>query len=274
MAYPAASLTAKNAPGSCGELAADHALLCRFVREAGAIALDYFHRRVKGWDKRPNDPVSEADLAVDSFLRRELTQARPAYGWLSEESDSAAGTTAASRSFVVDPIDGTRSFLRGRPEFAVAAAVTQGGVPLAAAVFNPATDEFFEAITGGGARCNGLPISVLRKSDLSGAKLLVSWREFQRLCEDGKFVSCEMSTIGSIAYKIALVAAGKADAVVALAPKSDWDLAAAHLILEEAGGRITDAKGAALAYHGAGHPSIVAADPGLHAQLLARLSRH
>jgi myo-inositol-1(or 4)-monophosphatase len=273
MAFPAASIRTSSTPGSCGALAADHALLCRYVREAGAIALDFFHRGMKGWDKHPGDPVSEADLTVDAFLRRELTEARPDYGWLSEESGANAEGISAARVFVVDPIDGTRSFLRGRPEFAVAAALVSDGVPLAGAVYNPATDEFFEAIAGGGARCNGLSISVTRKAEIAGAKLLVSWREFQRLCQGGAFVGCEMAPIGSIAYKIALVAAGKADAVVALAPKSDWDLAAAHVILEEAGGRISSGKGSPLVYAGKGHPSIIAADPGLHAQLVARLSR-
>jgi myo-inositol-1(or 4)-monophosphatase len=272
MAYPAASIHGAKEQGSCSTTAADHALLCRYVREAGAIALDFFNRAIKGWDKSPGNPVSDADLTVDAFLRKELTEARPDYGWLSEES-GGSGTDAA-RVFIVDPIDGTRSFLRGRPEFAVAGAVMAAGVPVAAAVFNPATDEFFEALAGGGARCNGAPISVTRKPDVAGAKLLVSWREFQRLCEGGSFVGCEMAPIGSIAYKIALVAAGKADAVVALAPKSDWDLAGAHLILEEAGGRITDAAGNALRYENKGHKSVVAADPALHGQLVARLARH
>jgi len=273
MAFPAASLSVLGAPGTCGALAADHALICRYVREAGAIASGYFHRRVKGWDKKPDDPVSEADLAVDSFLKRELTGARPGYGWLAEESGEGAAGAGAPRVFVVDPIDGTRSFLRGRPEYAVAAALVADGVPVAGAVFNPETDEFFEAIAGGGARLNGRTIAVARKPSIEGARLLVSWREFNHLCEGGAFVGCEMERIGSIAYKIALVAAGRADAVVALAPKSDWDLAAAQLILEEAGGRITDARGKPLAYRGEGHASVVAADPALHAQLLARLSR-
>ena len=249
----------------------DHALLCRAVREAGAIALDHFGRGLSGWDKRPGEPVSEADLAVDSYLKTAMRGARPSYGWLSEESAIEAGGCAAHRAFVVNPIDGTRSFLKRRREFAVSAAIVANGVPVAAAVFNPATDEFFDATLNGGARRNGMPISVTKCPDLDGAKLLVSWREFQRLCQGGKFVGCEMAPIGSIAYKIALVAAGLADAVVALAPKSDWDLAGAHLVLTEAGGRITDAAGKTLRYSGQHHPSVIAADPALHAQIISRL---
>lgn len=277
MALPARNAEmAEASPPSFGALSADHALICRSVRAAGAIALDCFNRGMKGWDKRPGEPVSEADLAVDEFLKKELREARPDYGWLSEETERMAADTGASRMFVVDPIDGTRSFLRHRPEFAVSVALVCEGAPALGAVYNPATDEFFDAVSGHGARCNGVRIGCARKANLDGARLLVSWREFQRLCEGGAFVGCEMAPIGSIAYKIALVAAGKANAVVALAPKNDWDLAAADLILTEAGGRLTDAQGLPLSYGsaGGGHKSVVAADPALHAQLLARLAPH
>ncbi len=249
---------------------ADHALICEAARKAGAIASDYFKRGLRGWDKHPGDPVSEADFAVDDFLRRTLLEARPDYGWVSEESVAAPGKSA--RSFVVDPIDGTRSFLKGRREYAVAVALVSNGLPVAAAVFNPETREFFEAVAGAGARLNGSVIAVARNQKSTGIRLLVSWREFQRLGEASAFIGCEMAPIGSIAYKIALVASGQADAVVALSPKSDWDLAAAHLVLTEAGGRITDGTGAALRYQGRLHESVLAASPVLHGQLLARLS--
>ncbi len=258
-------------PAVSRDLAADHDLVCRIVRAAGAMASDYFHKRPPGWDKRPGEPVSEADLAVDAFMRRALMAERPDYGWVSEESEAAAA--GARRVFVVDPIDGTRSFLKGRPEYAVSAAVVADGRPLVAAVYNPETKEFFEAAAGAGSRLNGRAIAVAREAPESGARLLVSWREFQRLGEAGGFVGCEISPIGSIAYKIALVAAGLADGVVALSPKSDWDLAGAHLVLAEAGGRITDGAGAALSYHGAAHRSVVAASPALHGKLITRIAK-
>ena len=272
MALPAQNILPEPTLAVHGPFAEDHILLCRAVRAAGAIALGHFKRGVESWDKSPNNPVSHADLEVDHFLREALSKARPDYGWLSEESASKNGGTKAHRAFVVDPIDGTRSFLRGRPEFAVSAALITDGTPHSAVVFNPATDEFFEAIAGGGARLNGEPIHVKKHDTIAGTKMLVSWREFQKLCERGAFVGCEMTPIGSIAYKIALVAAGKAAAVVALAPKNDWDLAAAQLLLTEAGGRITDSKGQSLHYSGAGHSCVVAADPALHALLLGRIS--
>lgn len=258
-------------PSVSRDLAADHDLLCRVVRRAGAMASDFFHRRPKGWDKRPGEPVSEADLAVDLFMRRALLAERPDYGWLSEESEAAL--SQSERSFVVDPIDGTRSFLMGRPEYAVSAAVVAQGRPIVSAVYNPETKEFFEAVEGAGARLNGRPLSVCRTPPESGARLLVSWREFQRLGEAPGFVGSQISPIGSIAYKVALVAAASADGVVALSPKSDWDLAGAHLVLTEAGGRITDGTGAALAYRGETHKSVVAASPALHGKLISQIAK-
>jgi len=253
------------------ETAADHDLICRAVRRAGAMASDFFVRRPEGWDKRPGEPVSEADLAVDVYLRRTLMSERPGYGWVSEESEAAG--PGAEKYFVVDPIDGTRSFLKGRPEYAVSVALVTEGRPIIAAVYNPETKEFFEAVAGAGARLNGRTIAVTREPAPTGARLLVSWREFQRLGEGGGFVDCEISPIGSIAYKIAMVAAGKADGVVALSPKSDWDLAGAHLVLTEAGGRISDGTGAPLSYRGQRHMSVVAAGPALHGKLLARIAK-
>ena len=258
-------------PAVSRDLAADHDLLCRVVRHAGAIASDFFHRRPAGWDKRPGEPVSEADLAVDSYMRHALLAERPGYGWLSEESEAAG--KGAARNFVIDPIDGTRSFLKGRPEYAISAAVVADGRPTVAAVFNPETKEFFEAVEGGGARLNGRTISVARTPRESGVRLLVSWREFQRLGEAAGFVGSQISPIGSIAYKLALVAAGSADGVVALSPKSDWDLAGAHLVLTEAGGRITDGTGAPLSYRGHEHKSVVAANPALHGKLIAQIAK-
>jgi myo-inositol-1(or 4)-monophosphatase len=256
-------------------LSRDHELLCRAVREAGKIAASFFRKRLAGWDKRPGEPVSEADLAVDDYLRRALLAERPGYGWLSEESEESANRLTAERLWVVDPIDGTRGFLKGWPEYAVAVALIAEGRPVAAVVFNPATDEFFEAVIGGGARLNGAPLAIGERTELAGMKLLVSRRERQRIVEGSGLSGCVVEAISSVAYKIALVAAARADAVVSLSEKSDWDLAAAHLVLAESGGRMTGADGGELRYNAPRprHDSLVAANPTLHRLLLERLGR-
>ena len=256
-------------------LAEDHALLCRAVREAGAIASGFFARGVTGWDKRPGSPVSEADIAADVLLREKLIGARPGYGWLSEESGESDNRLAAERLWIVDPIDGTRGFLRGDREYAVSVALVVDGAPVAAAVFNPETDEFFEATVGGGARLNGAPIRVAARQDIAGMKLLVSRRELRSIRPLAESWGCEVGAISSIAFKIALVAAGRVDAVLSRIGKSDWDIAGGHLIVTEAGGRITSQDGSRLSFNRPRprHDSVVAANPALHAALVERLGR-
>ncbi len=252
-------------------LARDHELLVAAVREAGALAMRYFRGPVRQWEKSPGDPVSEADHAVDDLLRARLCDPRPGYGWLSEESEDDPARLEVERVWIVDPIDGTRAFLKGKPEFTVAAALIAGARPLAAAVFNPATGEFFEAVRDRGARRDGRALRVSERADFSGLRLLASRRTFvdHRWLEE--LPGADFAAINSIAYRLALVACGRYDAAVSLGAKSDWDVAAADLLVAEAGGRVTTASGAALVYNRASvrHPSVIAAPPALHARLLA-----
>lgn len=256
--------------GGLRDWSAEQALLLAAVREAGAIALRFFHGAVESWEKSPGDPVSEADHAVDDYLRQRLMAARPGYGWLSEETHDDRKRLANRRVFVVDPIDGTRAFLRREAEFTICAALVEDGRPVAAAVFNPATDEMFEAILGGGARINGEPLQVSERSGFSGARLLSGKRMFERAGWKEPPADTEFHSINSIAYRMALVACGRYDACVSLAEKSDWDIAAADLIVREAGGLATTAKGGELNYNADAtrHPSVLVAGPALHGVLI------
>ncbi len=240
------------------------------VEAAGAMALDYFHGDVKHWEKAPGDPVSEADHAVNDLLEARLRSARPDYGWLSEETTDAPDRLALTRIWVVDPIDGTRAFIERRPEFSVAAALVDDGRPVAGIVFNPATSELFEATKDGGARLNGKPIVVSGHAALEGAKLISGSRMFERAGWDGPPEGATFASINSIAYRMSLVAAGRYDACISLGSKSEWDVAAADLIVAEAGGRTTTAKGKAIAYNQrvTVQNSIVVAGPALHATLM------
>src|SRR5437660_1447580 len=142
----------------------DQALLIAAVREAGAIALKAFRTKVRAWEKQGGTPVSDADIAVNQHLQRRLGEARPDYGWLSEETEDDQTRLEKRRVWVVDPIDGTRAFLAGTPHFCQAVALVEDGRPILAALFNPATDEFFEAAVGNGATLNGKPIRVSDRS--------------------------------------------------------------------------------------------------------------
>lgn len=247
----------------------DHALLIQAVRDAGPVALKYFHGEVEHWHKAPGDPVSEADHAIDAQLRAELMAARPDYGWLSEETEDDLIRLERNRVWVVDPIDGTRAFLRDEPEFTICAGLVEDGRPVAAAVFNPAQEELFDAVLGGGARLNGKPIRVTAQEGFEGARLLNGPRMFERAGVTPPR-GMTFATVNSIAYRMCLVAEGRYDGCVSLNGKSDWDIAAAELIVTEAGGVVTDTRGNGFVYNrrDVRHPSVIAAGAAIHAKFM------
>ncbi len=248
----------------------DRALLETATREGGALAKRFFERGFKSWEKKPGDPVSEADLAVDALLRESLGEERPQYGWLSEETEDNPDRLTRTKVWVVDPIDGTRAFVKGKPQFTVCAALVDSGAAVLGAVFNPMTDEFFFAEAGAGAQLNGEPIGVSGADSLDGIRLLASRRTFEHHNWTDLVPHAHYETVNSIAYRMALIANGTHDATVSLAGKSDWDIAAADLIVREAGGLCTDADGKAFTYNdnSARHPSVLASTPDLHGPLL------
>ena len=247
----------------------DRDLLAAAARDAGILAMKFRDRGLRSWEKSRGDPVSEADLAADTLLKDRLRPARPDYGWLSEETLDDRSRIDAVRSFVVDPIDGTRAFLKGRPEFVVSVAVVEAGEPVAAALYDPSTGRLWDAARGCGARVDGQPIRVADQGRLEGARIL---GDPGRLA-DLRAIGAVAATVNSAALRLALCAEGAFDAVVAERDKWDWDLAAGALILTEAGGRITSRSGEALRFNGdpPRQPAPVAAGPLLHALLLRRL---
>jgi myo-inositol-1(or 4)-monophosphatase len=240
-----------------GRFRQDHELALAATREAGAIALKFFREGVKSWNKKPNDPVSEADIAVDALLKEKLCGARPDYGWLSEESGMAGQT---GTRWIVDPIDGTRAFIEGKPEFTICVALLHDGAPVLAAIYNPASEEMFDAAAGGGARLNGKPIQASGHASLMEARFLASRRTFERHGWLARTAKADFAYRNSIAYRMALVAAGRFDAAISLTEKSDWDVVAADLLVREAGGRVATADGVPLTYISEKHrhPSVIA----------------
>lgn len=250
----------------------DVVLLEKVVREAGAVAREIFNRSCETWRKEDGSPVTEADLAVNRFLSEHLRAARPDYAWLSEENDDDRSRFMAQRIFVVDPIDGTLAFVKRRPHFTVSVAVLEGDKPVAAAVYNPMTDEFYSAAAGEGARLNGDAIHVSDRQDLEGCRLLAS-KATLTSPRWAPWPAMQVENPNSIAYRVALVAAGRFDAAITMASIHDWDLAAADLILQEAGGVITSIEGETPKYNRNSvlQPSVLAAGPALHATLRAHL---
>lgn len=247
------------------------ALLARVVEaaaEAGALALGYADQRVKRWEKAGGEPVCQVDLDVDRLLRQRLTAIEPVAGWLSEESVDDKTRLAAERVWVVDPIDGTRDYLRGRAGWAVSVALVEHGRPLIAVLDAPARGERWTAIAGRGAWRNGEPIRVSPRDTLAGARVPAD----QLPRRDSDLVP--VAKPNSIALRMALVAAGEADLVATMRWGHEWDIAAAALIAAEAGARVSDALGAPLSFNtpsGEAFGVLVTA-PGIHAAAVERLA--
>ncbi len=224
-------------------LASDLHMIENAARKAGALAMEWFEHPGKVWNKSDNHPVTQADLAVDALLRKTLCAQRPDYGWLSEETEDDRSRFNSKRLFVVDPIDGTRAFINQKPHFVVSIAVVEEGKPIVGAVFNPALDEMYLAAVGQGAKCNSKPVFIRDCTGLDDCLMIASDGLFRQ--KHWKHLWPDMQTISrnSMAYRMVLVAAGKADATLSLRPKSDWDLAAADLIAREAGAIVRDITG-------------------------------
>jgi myo-inositol-1(or 4)-monophosphatase len=241
---------------------------------AGELVLSHFGGGGRSWHKGPGQVVTEADLAVDALLHDMLREPRPDYGWLSEERPDDRSRARCARAWVVDPIDGTRAFVEGVPQFAISIALVEGGKPLVGVVFNPATDERFEARRGGGAWLNGERLSVSSCIGLIDAALLSSRTEMKRRDWPRLIPEATFTTIGSLAYKLALIAGGRFDGLISLRASHDWDIAAAQLLIGEAGGRLTDAAGRTIVLNQdtPRHTGLAAAGTQeLHEALLARL---
>jgi myo-inositol-1(or 4)-monophosphatase len=252
----------------------DAQMIATVTKEAGALAASFFGEKYEQWEKSPGNPVTSVDLEVDDFIKRRLCSLRPAYGWLSEETADDPRRLDCKRVWVVDPIDGTRAFIKGRDGFCVSVALVEDGVPILGAIHAPLRDQFFEARKGQGATMNGQTIKVAATTELAGSKMLADAQLFSAGFWPEAWPEMELSKPNSIALRLALVACGQADAAVALRPKSEWDLAAAALILEEAGGHWGDHLGSPRLFNRQ-YPkfaTVIAAGPGLYDGLHHRVS--
>ena len=252
-----------------------HSLLVAAAREAGAIALRHF--RAGGVEtvlKADLSPVTAADLAVGAYLSQRLRSCDPDIGWLSEEDADAGERLGRRQVWIVDPIDGTRSFVAGEDEWTISIALVEDGRPIAAALFRPATGDLYDAVAASGSRSNGVRLSVPdggldEVARFTGARALLDGlaAELPR--------ALWLRSSRSLALRIALLAEGRIDVAHVKPGARDWDLAAADLILQEAGGRLTTFAGEAPAYNrpDVRQPALIAAGPRRHAALLSFLRR-
>jgi len=246
--------------------------LREIVAQAGQLALTKFRTNVRTWHKDNSSPVTEADLAVDSFLRERLTALDPSIGWLSEETVDLPLRLTQERLWIVDPIDGTRSFIAGREDWAICVALVERGRPVIALVELPASRESFAAIKGGGASQNGQRISVSGTADVLNAAIARPAKINGAILRLENKV--EVPKIRSIAVRLSRVATGEIDAALTAPHANDWDLAAPDLLVHEAGGKITDADGNLPVYNLAihSHGALIAAGNELHPKLVSALA--
>lgn len=241
--------------------------LAAVMREAGTLALRSFRAPVRSWLKNGNSPVSDVDVAVDKLLRQRLEVIEAGCGWLSEETEDDRRRLEASRVWIVDPIDGTRAFLAGLPDWTISVALSQHGRPILAAVFAPVADEMFLSFAGGGATCNGQPMAVTG-GGLEHARVAGPRRYLDGLAAAIPGIRPE-SKVHSLALRLTRVAQGTLDAAFASSASHDWDLAAADLLVHEAGGALTTFAGEGLIYNRpvTTHDALIAAGLSRHRQL-------
>ncbi|MAO86522.1 MAG: 3'(2'),5'-bisphosphate nucleotidase CysQ, partial [Candidatus Marinimicrobia bacterium] len=203
--------------------------------EAGGIILNYYKADYEIKDKGYHNPVTTADNAADTRLKEILTETRPEYGWLSEETVDSHKRLKKERVWIVDPLDGTKEFIEGVPHFVVSVALVENGNPIVGVLYNPVTAETFTAAKGEGAELNGEEIQCATKDNVGNMVILNSRSETRRglwAPYDGTFG--ELRAIGSVAYKLGLTAAGQADIFASLRPKNEWDICAGNCIINEA----------------------------------------
>lgn len=253
----------------------DLALLMRAAREAGQIARKFWRQAPRAWDKDGGaGPVTEADLAVNTHLQDMLTAARPGYDWLSEESPEQPSRLDAARTFIIDPIDGTRAFIDGQEGFSHALAVVEGEDVIAGAVYLPIPDLMYAACAGGPATLNDAVITPSAAVAPEGATVLTGKPSFDPVYwRGGAPPSLRRMFRPSIAWRMCLVAQGRFDAAMTLRPSWEWDIAAGSLIAARAGCVVTDRRGRALRFN---QPQpltdgLLLAPPLLHGALLALL---
>ncbi len=258
-------------PAQPGDLRRELNIAKKAARTAGAILRGHWRRG--GYtiaSKGRNNPVTQADLEADRALRQMLTGAFPDYGWLSEETADSAERLGCRRVWIVDPLDGTREFINGVPEFCVAIALVEDGQPVLGVTYNPITREMFWGARGAGCHLNAARARVTRTRLLHRARVLASRSETARGEWQVFHGHLIVSPTGSVAYKLALVAGGKGDATFTRSPKNEWDIASGAALVRLAGGTITDIHGRDLRFNNrrVKIAGLIADNTLLHRQLL------
>ena len=220
------------------------------AHKAGDIIHSFFHSEFEVKMKGKGNPVTEADIAADDILKKILTTEFPDYGWLSEETRDTPDRLSKKRVWVVDPIDGTKEFVEGIPNFVVSIGLVENGIPILGVIHNPINKDTYSATLGGGILFNGKQTIINDKTEFSQISMLNSRSETrQGLWEPYIPHFKKLIPIGSIALKLAMVAANQTNMVASLKPKNEWDICAGHCLINEAGGILLTVEGKEITYN-------------------------
>ena len=218
--------------------------------KAGEIIMQYYCDDYEIKEKGYHNPVTTADNEADSYLKSTLMSARPQYGWLSEETVDSKDRLNKERVWIVDPLDGTKEFIEGVPQFVVSVALVENGMPIIGVLHNPVTKETFHASKGNGAFLDDIQYRCSVKESTMDMVILNSRSETRRgLWEPFKENFKELKPIGSVAYKMGLTAIGKADIFATLRPKNEWDICAGTCLINEAGGKVINLNGKEITFN-------------------------
>jgi myo-inositol-1(or 4)-monophosphatase len=255
--------------------ASDLALIEEAAREAGALARELSLKPLDIRSKGVEGPVTNVDLAVNALLELRLLSARPDYGWLSEETpDRLEYRIGKARTFMLDPIDGTAALIGKAPQWTISIGIVDGERAFAGVVYNPMTDELFSGAPGERATLNARPMCASGRDALEGARMIGQRSRFADRRWKTPWPKLDIVERQSIAYRLALVAAGQGDATVLFGFKYEWDVAAGAALVEAAGGVVSDLWGAPLKFNQPDPraPGVAASGAGLHAALIERTS--
>ncbi len=253
--------------------ASDLALLEAAAREGGALARELASKTLEVHSKGALGPVTNVDYAVDALLEERLLGARPDYGWLSEETpDDLSRRIGKARTFMLDPIDGTAALVGKSPQWTISIGIIEGERPFAGAIYNPMTDEMFLGADGVPATLNGRRVRASLRDTLEGARIIGQAKRFAPKKWPEPWPRMEIIERQSIAYRMALVAAGMGDAALLFGYKNEWDIAAGAAIVEAAGGRVSDLWGEPLAFNRRDPraPGVAVSGAALHALIIER----
>jgi len=253
--------------------ASELALLEGAAREAGALARELLAKPLEIHSKGALGPVTNIDYAVDALLARRLLEARPEYGWLSEESpDDLDRRIGKARTFMLDPIDGTQALVKGNPQWTISVGIVDGQRAFAGVIYNPMTDELFLGGSGEPATLNGKPMHTTSRDTLDGAALFAPQGQIKERRWPTPWPNIEIVKRASIAYRLASTAAGYGDGTVLIGFKNEWDIAAGVAILEAAGGIVSDLWGEPLVFNQPipRAPGVAASGAALHPLLIER----